>query len=152
MSVSVGDTHACAVTRAGMVRCCGSNTQGELGDGTRESRALPVEVRGLEGAVTVAAGDRFTCALRVDGSVACWGLNDQFQLTSAAGAMTSSASPVPIFGVLGAKALSVRGASACAAMGREEGVRCWGDNHAGRLGSGSQEPSLRVPMPVRFPR
>jgi hypothetical protein len=45
VGVSVHTAHACAVTAAGGLACWGSNTYGELGDGTVESRwdrAAPV--------------------------------------------------------------------------------------------------------------
>jgi alpha-tubulin suppressor-like RCC1 family protein len=41
----VGFSHACAVDKSNTVKCWGSNTQGELGDGTIEDRKTPVEVR-----------------------------------------------------------------------------------------------------------
>jgi alpha-tubulin suppressor-like RCC1 family protein len=43
-ALSLGDYHACAVTRAGEVRCWGWNPFGQLGDGTTEDRAAAVRV------------------------------------------------------------------------------------------------------------
>ncbi len=43
-ALSLGDYHACAVTRAGEVRCWGWNPFGQLGDGTNEDRAAAVRV------------------------------------------------------------------------------------------------------------
>ena len=47
LSIAEGSENACAVTRAGGVKCWGNNGRGELGDGTTTSRADPVDVQGL---------------------------------------------------------------------------------------------------------
>ncbi len=43
-SLSAGYSHTCAVLTTGTARCWGQNLNGELGDGTRVSRTLPVSV------------------------------------------------------------------------------------------------------------
>ncbi len=54
--------------------CWGSNSNGQLGDGTTTDRHAPVQVTGLPAKATqVAAGGRHTCALLTDGTVWCWG-------------------------------------------------------------------------------
>lgn len=47
-SVSLGDYHACAVTRAGEVRCWGWNQYGQLGDGSTDDHPTPVLVGRME--------------------------------------------------------------------------------------------------------
>ncbi len=149
ISLSVGLAHACAVLRDATVRCFGANGSGQLGDTTRTDSPEPSTVAGLAGAVEVALGDAFSCARRQDGTVSCWGSNAQSQLTSG-GAGQVSTSPVPVVGLFGAAHLAAAGSGACAALGPNEGVRCWGANASGQLGVPSLE--VRVPMPVRFPR
>lgn len=149
ISLSVGLGHACAVLRDATVRCFGANASGQLGDTTRTDSLEPSTVAGLAGAVEVALGDRFSCASRQDGTVSCWGTNAQSQLTSG-GAGQVSTSPTPVVGLFGAAHLAAAGSGACAALGPNEGVRCWGANESGQLGVPS--PEVRVPMPVRFPR
>jgi alpha-tubulin suppressor-like RCC1 family protein len=46
VAIAVGHDHACAATSAG-VKCWGSNSHGELGDGTTTATNTPVEVIGL---------------------------------------------------------------------------------------------------------
>jgi alpha-tubulin suppressor-like RCC1 family protein len=46
VAIAVGHDHACAATSTG-VKCWGSNSHGELGDGTTTATNTPVEVIGL---------------------------------------------------------------------------------------------------------
>ena len=46
-AIAAGTFHACAVMRAGGVRCWGPNAHGMLGDGTSENRLRPVDVVGF---------------------------------------------------------------------------------------------------------
>ncbi len=45
-SVTAGDAHACGVTTDGIAYCWGSNSSGQLGDGTTTDRAAPIRVLG----------------------------------------------------------------------------------------------------------
>src|SRR5262245_32040978 len=56
--ISAGFAHTCQVNEDGTVRCWGSNTVGQLGNGTRTSErsTLPVLVTDLPTAVAVTAG------------------------------------------------------------------------------------------------
>ncbi|MCI0895892.1 MAG: chromosome condensation regulator RCC1, partial [Chloroflexi bacterium] len=68
--------HTCAITAAGGVTCWGSNTDGQLGDGTSLDRIFPVSVTGLTSSMTtLTAGSSHTCGLTEAGAVKCWGKN-----------------------------------------------------------------------------
>lgn len=73
VEITVGQDHACARLEGGSVWCWGSNRDGQLGDGTTVTRAVPMPVVGLSSVVSIAAGSNHTCAALVDGSVRCWG-------------------------------------------------------------------------------
>ncbi len=51
-AISAGDLHACAVTASGAARCWDYNSSGQIGDGTRLSRLVPITVSGLTGVPT----------------------------------------------------------------------------------------------------
>ena len=140
LSVAVGGGHVCARIRDGgtiRLRCWGLNADGQLGDGSFNSRFSPVSI--LEGRAVsqVTAGGAHTCAL-ADGLPFCWGSNDQGQL--GANGTTRSATPVQVTAVTTPTALAAGNAFTCALVGGA--VRCWGENASGELGVGSLDGGL----------
>jgi alpha-tubulin suppressor-like RCC1 family protein len=153
---ATGKHHSCAVvTSSGAVKCWGSNTFGELGDGTTTQSANPVDVSGLTHAVTVTAGDGFTCALKTDDTVWCWGEDNSGQLGNGqSGPNVHSVVPVQVldaaanpngFGdpLTGITALSAGATHVCAVKGGlgNPAVWCWGTDAVGELGNAPNGPS-----------
>jgi len=94
-SVAAGGSHSCAVTTTGAARCWGSNSSGQLGDGTTIDRLAPVQVSGLSSGVAGIAGGGnigWSCALTTAGAVRCWGEN--FPGTLGDGTTTQRLTPV----------------------------------------------------------
>ena len=80
-AITVGGAHSCALITGGGVKCWGSNSNGQLGDGTTTNRLTAVDVSDLgSGVGTIAAGRAHTCAITVDSRVKCWGNNFNGQL------------------------------------------------------------------------
>ena len=64
--------HRLALISDRSVMAWGGNDGGQLGDGTRRDRSIPVEVRGLDRVTAISAGTAHNLALRDDGSVVAW--------------------------------------------------------------------------------
>lgn len=146
-AISAGDDHTCALSRAGGVQCWGANRDGQLGDGTHDSRATPSPVRWLlQGVKSIAVGRAHTCAVKDDGSMACWGLNDYGQLGN--DATVTSAYPVDVVGSEEAVATMALGGQHSCALTVSGSVLCWGYNNVLQLGL----PPSWTPADVLSPR
>ena len=97
-AIAVGGSHTCALSAAGAVSCWGTNSSGQLGDGTRAHRNVPVAVSRLgRGMTAIAAGGEHTCALTDLGAMQCWGANASGQLGD--GTNVSRDAPVDVAGL-----------------------------------------------------
>jgi alpha-tubulin suppressor-like RCC1 family protein len=61
--VSAGSYHTCARTSDGDVDCWGKNDFGQLGDGTKIDRKVPVRVIGISAGTEISGGRDFSIAL-----------------------------------------------------------------------------------------
>ena len=128
--VAIGDASACAITVAGVVRCWGSNSAGQLGDGSNKSAITPTVVSGfgLYKAKNIAAGYRHFCANTTDGLVLCWGDDSRQQLGYVAdGTNGVSKVAIAVAGIGNALSVSAGLYHSCALV-TGGSVQCWGDN------------------------
>jgi alpha-tubulin suppressor-like RCC1 family protein len=79
-AVAAGRFFSLALRQDGTVWGWGSNSSGELGDGTVEFRDGPVQARDLGNVVAIAAGGAHSIALKADGTVWTWGNNNHGQI------------------------------------------------------------------------
>jgi hypothetical protein len=130
-SIALGDDHTCAVgTGSPSSLCWGRNNVGQLGDGTTTNRNTPTSGPGL--ADVIVAGGSHTCSVYL-GAAKCWGFNSAGQIGD--GTFTNRLTPTAVSG--GASAVSTMFAaqdSSCFIL-TSTGVRCWGNNSEGQLGT-----------------
>ncbi|MCW1969491.1 MAG: hypothetical protein KIH69_015370 [Anaerolineae bacterium] len=146
--LATGPAHTCALLSAGTVRCWGSNSFGQLGDGTTTNRSSPVSVAGLTGVVAITANLGHTCALLSTGSVRCWGDNSLGQLGD--GTNTNRLTPVATVALPTVVAIAAGSVHTCAVTNETaNNVFCWGSNLAQELGMGMNPPVMSINTPTR---
>lgn len=144
--VAVGADSVCLGHAGNNLECWGSNTHGQLGDGTITPRTthstipfpLFLEARG---------SNLHYCARSSAGRVACWGANGLGQTGAGSPPMdlTSPATP-PSLSMSNVSLVSGGGAHTCALLGAND-LRCWGANTQGQLGDGTMMSRL-LPVAV----
>jgi alpha-tubulin suppressor-like RCC1 family protein len=136
LSASQSGFFACAVTIAGAAKCWGSNSHGQLGNGSSDDASAPVAVKGLEtGVKRIAAGRDHACAI-ADGKTYCWGDDTYNQLGDGAGGEQKS--PVVVDGVPAFEEV-VAGAKHTCGLTAAGAVHCWGSTDSGNPASGTTE-------------
>ena len=101
----LGYLHSCGFqTQVGEYRCWGANWYGQLGDGTKTHRSIPVPVGGFTAPAasqsSISAGFYHSCAIGTSAgrrAVYCWGTDLAGQLGNGAGG--SSTKPVKAVGI-----------------------------------------------------
>ena len=148
-SIAVSTDHSCAILKGGAVKCWGSGTSGQLGNGTKADSAVPVLVSLETGeeAQFIAVGTGHSCIILKGGAVKCWGYGASGQLGS--GAKMDRAIPVLVALTLGEKAsaLAIGNGHSCALL-EGGGIKCWGNGIYGELGNGTSGSTARSAAPV----
>jgi alpha-tubulin suppressor-like RCC1 family protein len=144
-TLSVGNTHSCALKTDGTVACWGRNSSGELGNGSTTSSNVPVTVTGVTGATTIESGTNHTCVIKSDTTVACWGDNLVGKLgNGVSGGISTTA--VAVTGLTGAVQV-VGGDNHTCALKSDASVVCFGNNANGQLGNNTVV-NANTPAPV----
>jgi alpha-tubulin suppressor-like RCC1 family protein len=98
LNLGAGGTSAYAVLTDGTALSWGTNSSGQLGDGTLISRLTPVPVSGLgpgSGVISMSGGAGFAVALKADGAVVAWGANGAGELGDGT-VYTADLTPAPV--------------------------------------------------------
>ncbi|WP_309889945.1 RCC1 repeat-containing protein [Archangium sp.] len=145
-AVEAGRDYSLVLKEDGTVWGWGTNSNGELGDGTSTSRLTPTQAAGLSGVVALATLQVHTLALKGDGTVWAWGFNGSGQLgTGSAGPSRSTPAPVP--GLTHVVDIDT-GSGHSLALKSDGTVWAWGYNAYGQLGDGTTTPRY---VPVQVP-
>lgn len=149
--LAAGGNHTIALKSNGDVWAWGSNTNGEIGDGTAGTgpRSVPTRVRTnastfLTSVKSVAAGTSHGVALKSDGTVVAWGLNSSGQLGD--GTTVQKLFPVAVKLANGTALSDITqiacGATHSLALKSDGTVWAWGANASGQLGDGTTTDKL----------
>jgi alpha-tubulin suppressor-like RCC1 family protein len=169
VSISAGAEFTCALNSANDLYCWGSNTTGQLNDGTEENRSTPVEATEVSNVVLISGGSEELQGITADGAVELWntqpivpvtGLpNEGNEYVSAdrfatGGCTLTNGGTVECWGeivnasvsdALISEMLASGAAHACTM--KAEGLVCWGSNSNGQLGDGTfEDKSVDVPV------
>jgi len=143
-TLSAGAGHTCYVNPRGVASCWGSNSDGELGNGTTNDSRQPSVVHGSFLFVSISAGFGHTCGVTASAKAFCWGDNASGELGSDAG--EAARLPVPVSGGLQFVAVSAGFNHSCG-LTTNGAAYCWGDNEYGQLGTGNKAAGI-TPAPV----
>jgi len=146
VSVGTGEAFTCALNALGEMLCWGDNSQGQLGDGTRNSSLVPIMVNALGGTVaSFSPGRQHVCAVLTNGNAVCWGDNSTGQL--GIGNFFDRLVPTQISGLGGLIVSVASGYDHTCAVTTSADAYCWGNNAFGQLGDGTFVEKL-IPSPV----
>lgn len=125
--VICGDYFSCAISTSAALSCWGSNSYGQLGDGTFIDKLAPTPVSNMASGVTHAsAGSAHMCAIK-SGAVYCWGSN----LLATLGQNNCCGAPsnIPVAVSLGGSNTAIAvaaGAGHTCAVRTDGAAFCWG--------------------------
>jgi alpha-tubulin suppressor-like RCC1 family protein len=138
-----GGGHSLALTADGRkVFAWGANTNGQLGDGTKNQRTDPVEVDfpTSDSRITAiaAGGLSFSLALKEDGTVWAWGTDGNGQVGNG-DPPRDEPSPVQV-DLSGSRVTAISAGNHGLALKEDGTVWAWGGNTNGQLGIGNKMP------------
>ena len=155
--IATGWKHNLALRRDGRVMSWGTNSDGELGIGTRFTGWTPAEVTGLDRVVAIAAGSGaahgVSGAIRDDGTVWLWGSNAAAMMGNGEGPLSPddpggrNPLPVQVKGIAGAKSLRIGEGHVAVLLG-DGTLRMWGHDGWGQIGVGTSGGYHEKPMKV----
>lgn len=120
----------------GTVWAKGTNSFGELGDGTTTARSTWARIPTLSGVTQIATGNNSGYALLADGTVRAWGRNDRGQLGN--GTTTDQPSTVSVSGLGSSRITQIAaGDTTGYAVSSGGDLYAWGNNNDGEFGNGS---------------
>lgn len=147
--LAAGTNHTCGLTADGAAYCWGSNSRGQLGDGTTTDSITPTQVIGGHTFAALAAGHSHTCGITPAGDAYCWGRNFDGELGT--GETSRQPNPTPTL-VTGGHTYTMltagSGASHTCGIVPGGAAHCWGRNGYGQIGTGATGAPVPTPAIV----
>jgi alpha-tubulin suppressor-like RCC1 family protein len=135
--VASGAGHSLALKSDGTLWAWGNNSHGQVGDGTKEDKTIPVRIGNDTKWVAIAAGREHSLALKSDGTLWAWGNNSHGQL----GDGTKADKSIPVRIGKGTKWSAIE-AGDLHSVGLQSDntltLWAWGNNSDGQLGDGTK--------------
>jgi len=145
--LATGQEHSCGID-AGKIFCWGSDSQGQVGNGSASSSNVTAPERiGLSDTWThISAGTLHTCGIEA-GKLFCWGYDSRGQLGNGSASSSHVTSPERIGSSDSWTHISTGSYHTC---GIDDGeLFCWGSDFHGKVGNGP-ESSSNVTAPERI--
>jgi alpha-tubulin suppressor-like RCC1 family protein len=140
-----------AITKAGSLYMWGTNTYGEVGNGTTEEQSKPQKV--LDNVASVSCSNGTSAAITKDGSLYMWGGNCSGQVGN--GTIENQSIPQKILDNVVSVTLPLNGVDlTSAAITADGSLYMWGWNYFGQVGNGTTADQLtpfKVLDNVRLP-
>ena len=155
VSITVGRTHACALSTDGRAYCWGMDHFGQLGAPVKTTctdifgrtwpcSSVPLAVSGDWTFTAISACGDHTCALTAAGAAYCWGSNANGEL--GLGTLATTLAPARVSGGIAFASLSAGDGTTCGVTS-SGAAYCWGTNF-GQFGSTSTGSPSTTPTLV----
>lgn len=142
-----GGSHTCAMYDTGVIKCWGSDFNGQLGDGgANANQTSAVQVAGITTATDLAAGSDHTCAVLANGRAMCWGADANGQLGNDA-ALADQGSATLVATYTDFTKISAGGSLTCG-LRATGGIVCWGADAEGGVGNDAAFLDMGTPQVV----
>ena len=139
VKVSAGENYSLAIDEEGNLWAWGDNSGGQLGDGTKETRTSPIQIKSGTKFKEISAGENYSLAIDEEGNLWTWGNNTYGQLGD--GTTVEKLSPIQIKEGTKFKEISA-GRYHGLAIDEEGNLWAWGRNGSGQLGDGTKVERL----------
>jgi hypothetical protein len=130
-SVATGPSHMCGLMPGGSAVCWGSNSYGQLGDGTTTNRSTMVAVNGAPAFAKIAVGQNQSCGITAAGDLYCWGRTPPGD----AALPPTTMAPRKVNGIPPVAQVTL-GVDVLCILATDGTVWCWGKGTQGELGDG----------------
>ena len=141
IQIAAGFHHSLALDEEGNLWTWGSNSSGQLGDGTNKNSNVPIKITNSKGTkfVYITASSDHTLAIDENGSIWAWGCNDGGQLGN--GTMQESHIPVQLITSTQFTQVSTSYLHSLA-IDKDGNLWAWGNNGYGKFGNGTKNDSM----------